>query len=109
MVDSAVCPSLPLRISACRSLMLSIGVGFGSPQATKVLLICECRSTRSVSTRMFGLVRRSDWMVRCVFSFSAANTMVSDLPLPCVCQISPCRCLPSMTRSTMRLTARNCW
>ena len=42
----------------------------------------------------------------------ARNTMVSDLPEPCVCHTTPLRSVavsPVRKRSTILLAARNCW
>jgi hypothetical protein len=84
-------------------------MGFGSPHASNVAAIWLCRSMRSVMTSRFGLVSRSDTTPRWNFSFSAANTMVRLLPLPCVCQTSPAWCWCSTTRCTILFTARSCW
>ena len=47
----------------------------------------------------------------CRYISRTMNIMVSDLPEPCVCQMMPLRSrgvLPSSSRFTASLTARNC-
>ena len=76
----------------------------GTSAALNVPVIWVSRSIRSTTISTVGLL--SPAIAR---SFSAVNTISSDLPDPWKCQIRPCLTRPSNTRSTIRLVAWNCW
>lgn len=69
-----------------RSLLVEAGAGSGNPAWAKVELIWSSRSVRSVTITIAGFsaaAQRRNTIAR--------NTMVSDLPDPCVWWITPPR------------------
>ncbi len=94
----------PWLRSVCSSLRESAETSPGTSDALNVPVICVSRSMRSTTIRIVGLVNSA--IAR---SFSAVNTISSDLPEPWKCQMSPCFTLPCSTRCTIRFVAWNCW
>ena len=93
--------------SSRRSRTLSARTGFGKPHARKVRSICSSRSRRSVTITSVGFSCRGSRR-----SLSASQSMVSDLPLPCVAHTTPPRSSgapPLAARATALFTAPNCW
>ena len=74
------------------------------PHLRNVLVICASRSVRSVTSTMRGFFTT-------VAIFCASITIVSDFPLPCVCQTTPPLRLPASIcciLSTVSLTVKYC-
>ncbi|OQB27133.1 MAG: hypothetical protein BWY13_00212 [Euryarchaeota archaeon ADurb.Bin190] len=93
-----------LPSSSCKCLDDLASVGLGKPHLSKVPWIWRSRSVRSVTMIIVGLASSFR-----LLSFTAVQSIVRLLPLPCQCQITPpCRSF-LVTRSTVLLTARNCW
>ena len=97
----------PVVRSLRRWLPVAACSGAGKPQRSNVPEICRSSCLRSVTTTMVGLRRRGS-----LRSFVASQSIVSDLPEPCVCQTTPPRSSglrPANIRSTVARTARYCW
>ena len=72
--------------SSRRRRVLFARSGSSTAACWKVFVICWSSCVRSVTTTMVGLRRAGERR-----SFVASQSIVSDLPEPCVCQTTPPR------------------
>ena len=96
-----------LLLSSSTSLLPVVAFSTRIWHLRNVPVICRSRSVRSVTRMIFGLRISLSRMMAC-----ASITIVSDLPLPCVCQMTPPRRRPpSMWRMRCIVcrTAKYCW
>ena len=97
-----------LSLASCWRSAWRLSITFTLPPiSVAVSASWPSRSVRSFTSTILWSLRS-----RLARSMRARNTMVSDLPEPCVCHTTPLRSSavwPLRSRSTTLPAARNCW